>query len=292
MTHVEVPTNFTSPTGHIDLNGDGIGYVKSYDFSTANLSNEHRIAAISTVASVCYQSPKAAGSISLYNRLANESAGLPSSSFEFVPVLLKAEQAISIGIFTESTANVLKYGESILDDTYVLTNLRALISDVGDQADQFFNTPEECEIIAEHFKVFKSKVDLSTRSQYIRHRASWQELSRRYVSGKKSAFEFYISPKMESVVSSLDDSQDPDYQTGFNTADLISVCIEHYDEAIAQGVKPEEARRILPQCMYTTVWSAWQPKQLDVFFKLRLDKHAQVEIRHLAEAKQQLLKGN
>jgi thymidylate synthase (FAD) len=177
--------------------------------------------------------------------------------------------------------HVEKYGEWVGD--YLLTNLRALIADVGDRADEFFNTPEECEIIAKHFKVFKSKIDLSTRSQYIRHRASWQELSRRYVSGKKSAFEFYISPKMKQL----------EEVNGFSSTKLL---VDHslavYDQAISAGVKPEEARRCLCQAMYTTVWSAWQPKQLDVFFKLRLDKHAQVEIRHLAEAKQQLLKGN
>lgn len=53
MTHIQVPHNFTIPTGHVNLNNDGIGYVESYDFSRANLSNETRIAAISQVASVC-----------------------------------------------------------------------------------------------------------------------------------------------------------------------------------------------------------------------------------------------
>ena len=57
--------------------GDGIGFVELYDFSQANMSEKHRIHAISAVASICYQNPKAVGSESLYNRLLAESKGLP-----------------------------------------------------------------------------------------------------------------------------------------------------------------------------------------------------------------------
>ena len=295
MTHVDVPTSFTEPTGHIDLNGDGIGYVESYDFSTANLSAETRIAAISTIASVCYQSPKALGSISLYDRLAAESAGLPSSSFEFVPVLLqlrgnpngtvgsavKALRASPKAVVYGDMSS-FRYGERVENGDYLLTNLRALIADVGNKADDFFNTPEECAIIAKHFKVYKAKIDLATRAQYIRHRVSWQELSRRYVSGKKSPFEFYYSSRLSKV-----SSEDCNFLTR-DSHDLIELCVNHYNQAIADGVKPEEARRILPQSMYTTVWSAWQPSPLKSFYDLRLDKHAQSEIQELAAGMQSL----
>ena len=76
--------------------GDNIAFVEQYDFSTANLSQEHRIHAISAVASICYQNPKAIGSESLYNRLMAESQGLPSSSFEMCPVLLTEEEVKQI----------------------------------------------------------------------------------------------------------------------------------------------------------------------------------------------------
>ena len=283
-THVEVADNFSVASNHIKLNGDSIGYLESYDFSTANLSEESRIACISTVASVCYGNPKANGSISLYNRLANESAGLPSSSFEFVPVLLTELQYLDIP--SNGISSCEKYGEWVEPDMhgnkmYLLTNLRALMADVGDRASEFFNTPEECKIIAKYHRVFKAKIDLATRTQYIRHRVSWQELSRRYVSGKKAPFEFYISPKMRSVDSYYG-----------NTSTIISACVKHYDKAIENGVKPEEARRILPQAMYTTIWSAWLPSQLESFYTLRLDSHAQSEIRELAAAMKQSAKGN
>lgn len=79
-----------------DIFGDNIAFVEQYDFSTANMSEENRINAVSTVASICYQNPKAVGSESLYNRLLAESKGLPSSSFEMCPILLTEEEVKQI----------------------------------------------------------------------------------------------------------------------------------------------------------------------------------------------------
>ena len=76
--------------------GDDIAFVEQYDFSKANISEENRIKAITKVASICYQNPKAIGSESLYNRLLAESKGLPSSSAEFVPVLLTEEEVYKL----------------------------------------------------------------------------------------------------------------------------------------------------------------------------------------------------
>ena len=179
--------------------GDDIGFVEHYDFSQANMSEKHRIHAISAVASICYQNPKAINSESLYNRLLAESKGLPSSSAEFVPVLFNyqwiSEYFFNMSDMILEDSNILKYGEVLYleDKKYLLTNYRALIYDVentGLNSDilKHFNTKEECKIIKQHFKVFLYKVDLPTRSQMVRHRISWQELSRRYVSGKKHPF--------------------------------------------------------------------------------------------------------
>ena len=76
--------------------GDDIAFVEQYDFSKANLNEENRILAITRVASICYQNPKAIGSESLYNRLLAESKGLPSSSFEMCPILLTEEEVKQI----------------------------------------------------------------------------------------------------------------------------------------------------------------------------------------------------
>ncbi|HRM35310.1 MAG TPA: FAD-dependent thymidylate synthase [Aliarcobacter cryaerophilus] len=260
---------------------DNIGFVENWDFSRANLNEENRILAITQVASICYQNPKALGSESLYNRLMAESMGLPSSSFEFVPVLLDYKNAKHQEILKLEYSNCKKFGE-ILDDRYLLTNYRALVYDFENDKDKFsfdirtiFNTQEECKIIKEYFKVFLFKVDFPTRSQMVRHRISWQELSRRYVSAKRVPFEFYVSEKLKE---------------NQKVKDLIKQSEDLYFELLENGVKPQEARRVIPQMGYTQIWGAFMPKQLDNYFKLRLDEHAQWEIRQTAIAMQELLR--
>jgi len=305
---IELTGLVSTPVNRKELNNDSIGYIEQYDFSRANSSLDARIEAITTVASVCYQNPKALGSISLYDRLVAESHGLPSSSFEFIPVLLDIDLVHELlaykdiydieDIFADNNnMNIYKFGEIVnfinnTNGTHLLTNLRAVIEDFGPeiaQEDMFINSSEEdIRIIKENFKVFKMNIDLSTRAQYIRHRtAEWQELSRRYVSGKKKEFSFFISKKMKDVKSIVQFDGEDAFDV--DTEDVINICLNHYNAAIEEGVKPEEARRILPQAMYTTVWSAWKPKALSNFFKLRLDEHAQVDIRNMAEAKKALI---
>ena len=278
MSHVTVSEDLLPLVGNMT---NDICSVDHYDFSLANSSYEARVQAVTKVASICYGNPKALGSISLFDRLQAEAAGLPSSSYEMCPILLTKEQFAA-----RDLKACWKFGEQVGD--YLLTNLRALISDVGpEESLNYLNTtPEEIQIIKDNFKVFLFNVDLSTRAQMVRHRCSWQELSRRYVSGKKQPFEFYISEKMKGVISEHFDDESNFF---FDTKDIVRICLEHYDEAIAAGVKPEEARRILPQAMKTTIWGAFQPAQLANFFTLRLDKSAQREIRTVAEAMKELI---
>ena len=302
MTHVELQPDLLPLLGRVNNVLDGIaGFVEHYDFSRANSSYEARVQAVSMVASICYKSPKALGSISLFDRLQAESGGLPSSSYEFIPVLLNSKQAMQIitdymSVHPEDDVPIIKFGTWLSNNNYLLTNLRALIEMVGPEASlNYLNTSdEEIQIIRDNFKVFLFNVDLSTRAQMVRHRVSWQELSRRYVSGTKSPFEFYQSKKLANLVSYMQDNNRLTYSStelSVSTDDIIDICLNHYFKALDSGVKPEEARRILPQAMMTQIWGAFQPSQLDNWFKLRLDKHAQLEIRCVAQAMQELING-
>ena len=264
---------------------DNIAFVESWDFSQANLNEENRILAITQVASICYQSPKALGSENLYNRLMSESMGLPSSSFEFVPILLDFSNKEHQQILNPPFSNVRKFGEVVEGGKYLLTNYRAIVYDYekdpslyGFDIRKIYNSEKECQIIKKNFKVFLFKVDLPTRSQMVRHRVNWQELSRRYVSGKRVAFEFYISENMKDIKSRWGD-----------TKKIIDICVEHYFKALENGVKPQDARRIIPQAAYTQIWGGFMPSQLENFFKLRLDSHAQWEIRQVAKAMKSLI---
>ena len=272
--------------------GDNIAYVESYDFSKANMSNKSRLDVITLIASICYQSPKAHGSESLYNRLMAESGGLPSSSFEMVPMLFNYEQikddVYALTDVTIEDTNMLKYGEKVEDGKYLLTNFRAVVYDfenLGIDFRDYFNTEAECQIIAKHFKVFKMKVDMPTFGQAVRHRINWQVLSRRYVSGSRVPFSFYIADKMKNVESYLFNSISYDGQIDkLSTENVINICLAHYQAALDAGVKPQVARGIIPQCAYTEAWCAFQPKQFNSFINLRTDQHAQHEIRLLSKA--------
>ena len=294
-THVQLnPAWPTEPIASKQQVLDGItGFVEYWDFSLANTSYESRVYFISKVASICYQSPKSLGSISLFNRLQAESHGLPSSSYEFIPVLLKVSVILDGITVNPYMSHCLKFGEFVESEQYLLTNLRALIEDVGpDESLNYLNTdPTELQIIRDNFKVFLFNVDLSTRAQMVRHRINWQELSRRYVSGKKSPFSFYVSNKMDNITSSFTftNTANHSFSLDYTTQNLIDACVNHYNTSIDAGIKPEEARRILPQAMMTQIWGAFQPNQLSSYFALRLDSHAQKEIRMVAEAMQELI---
>lgn len=280
--------------------GDDIAFAEQWDFSRANLNEENRINAITQVASICYQNPKALNSDSLYNRLMAESMGLPSSSFEFVPVLFDMYYLNSFlrekGIKKEDT-KIFKHGEKVENENYLLTNFRAIICDyekLGIDLRNIFNTEEECEIIKQHFKVFLYKVDFPTRSQMVRHRVNWQELSRRYVSGKRISFNFYISENIKDVYI-FDEGvsvKGSKVKTCFTVQDSINIAVKLYYAALEKGIKPQEARRIIPQAAYTQIWGAFQPTQYENFMKLRDDEvHAQWEIAQVAKAMRELING-
>ena len=274
--------------------GDGIAFIKEYDFSKANSSHNSRLNAVTEIATVCYASPDKIGSQGLYDRLANEDIGIPSSAFAFIPVLMD-ENIMNTFIFDEVEGEVipdcLTFGEIISynNKKYLLTNLRALLQDLGWTTDykkaeklseKYFNTSEEdIEIIKKFYKVYKVKMDIATSKQWNRHNFHLQELSRRYVSGKKVPFDFYIDEKMQKVISVNDILN---YDEEFTTKQVIDICMNHYYSALEQGVKPQDARRIIPQGAYTEIWTGMMPRVLDNMLKLRTKPKTQWEFRQLA----------
>lgn len=323
--------------------GDNLAYASRLNFSRGNLNNKNRLEVITTVASICYANPKAVGSESLYNRLASESTGLPSSAFEFVPVLLEPKEVYTVcenlgieyftndlliqGAMPTVDVNIIKFGQWIThnDKKYLLTNFRAIVYDyevslanslvtgkeVLDLRDRF-NTEEECDIIESYYTVFKFYVDFPTRSQMVRHRVNLQEISRRFVSVARVGMNHYVSEKLGKVVSKFAINElkevtgnDTEFGTdlmnsipGFlseqkeislTTQLIIDMCMNHYFKAIEDGVKPQEARRIIPQTGYTEFYMGFLPFQLENFLRLRADTHSQWEVQQAAYAVKELL---
>ena len=274
---------------------DNIAFIKEYDFSRANSSHEARLNAVTFIASVCYQAPDKIGSEGLYDRLANEDIGIPSSSFAFIPVLVRestnAEMFLKEIVDTIPQPDSSVFGE-VFDykgERLLLTNLRALLQDLGwttdykkaqELSEKYFNTSEEdIEIIKKFYKVYKVKMDIATSKQWNRHNFHLQELSRRYVSGKKVPFDFYIDEKMQKITSVNDILN---YDEEFTTQQVIDICMNHYYSALEQGVKPQDARRVIPQGAYTEIWTGMMPRVLDNMLKLRTKPKTQWEFRQLA----------
>lgn len=274
-----------------NLYGDNIAKVEQYDFSRANSSDEARTLAITSVAVICTQKFESIGSEKLCTKLLTEAHGIPSSAYGFVPVLLTAKKLRKIGhiinkenyIKHDFEYNVTKFGQMIDDGGFLLTNLRALVNDIGLEASkEFYNTDEnEIAIIKKHFKVFKHKMDIRSARQFIRHStAVWQELSRRYVSGKKVPFEFYTNSKIKNLYNNVTDA---------TTEELILFCQNHYEMLINSGVAPQDARDILPLCTYTEIWSGWQPFALENMLTERTAVGTQWELRQTALAIKELI---
>lgn len=274
---------------------DNIAFIQEYDFSKANSSHQARLNVVTAVASICYQAPDKIGSESLYDRLANEDIGIPSSSFAFIPVLIRestnAEMFIKEIIDTIPQPDSSVFGE-VFDyngERILLTNLRALLQDLGwttdykkaqELSEKYFNTTDEdIEIIKKFYKVYKVKMDIATSKQWNRHNFHLQELSRRYVSGKKVPFDFYIDEKMQKIKSVNDITE---YTGNYTTQEVIDICMNHYYSALEQGVKPQDARRIIPQGAYTEIWTGMMPRVLDNMLKLRTKPKTQWEFRQLA----------
>lgn len=275
--------------------GDNLAFIKEYDFSRANSSHEARLNAVTFIASVCYQAPDKIGSEGLYDRLANEDIGIPSSSFAFIPVLVR--ESTNAEIFRKDIMNRNPQPDSVIfgegfkynGEYILLTNLRALLQDLGwttdykkaqELSEKYFNTSEkDIEIIKKFYKVYKVKMDIATSKQWNRHNFHLQELSRRYVSGKKVPFDFYVDEKMQKVTSINDIIE---YTGNYTTQEVIDICMNHYYSALEQGVKPQDARRIIPQGAYTEIWTGMMPRVYENMLKLRTKPKTQWEFRQLA----------
>lgn len=106
--------------------------------------------------------------------------------------------------------------------------------------------------------------------QLVRHRiASYSQQSQRYVNEKD--FDFVVPPE----ISNNDSAKKIFF-------DQMTVLNDIYKKLVELGIKKEDARFILPNACETKIICTFNIRSLKNFFKLRLDKHAQWEIREMA----------
>lgn len=107
--------------------------------------------------------------------------------------------------------------------------------------------------------------------QLVRHRlASFVQKSQRYT--KVTGDDWYVIPP----------SFDFELEDAFCNA--MSDCMQNYQAALDAGVRPEDARYLLPEACKTEITVTMNYRSLYHFLDLRLDEHAQWEIRQLAES--------
>jgi thymidylate synthase (FAD) len=142
---------------------------------------------------------------------------------------------------------------------------------------------------------FYMKMPIFVARQIVRHRtASINEVSYRYVT---AAREFYV-PELDRMQkkaennkqgSSLELVEDPAYCSAL-IYEAGNAAFDTYESLLAAGLAPELARSVLP-CGTYTEWY-WQNDLSNIlkFLALRLDEHAQYEVRVYAQAMLDLIR--
>jgi len=135
---------------------------------------------------------------------------------------------------------------------------------------------------------FHVRVPMDAWRQWIRHRtASTNEVSTRYsvaIEGtQKTAPDQW---RLQSSNNKMGSSGWVDAEAGAEftrkEAEFHDTARALYDERLEQGIAREQARKDLPLCTYTEAYWKMDLHNLLHFLALRMDPHAQLEIREYA----------
>ncbi|MCX7641929.1 MAG: FAD-dependent thymidylate synthase [Elusimicrobiales bacterium] len=145
----------------------------------------------------------------------------------------------------------------------------------------------------EHFTPFEHcvfqfhiKCPIFVARQWMRHRwGSYNEVSARYTEVKD---EFYIPEKFriqdtKNKQGSLSSEQLEHKELIKIYENAVETSYKIYLELLSKGIAREMARMILPVSSYTQFYWTVNARSLLNFLKLRLDEHAQYEIREYAK---------
>ncbi|MCX7905131.1 MAG: FAD-dependent thymidylate synthase [Elusimicrobiales bacterium] len=145
----------------------------------------------------------------------------------------------------------------------------------------------------EHFTPFEHcvfqfhiKCPIFVARQWMRHRwGSYNEVSARYTEVND---EFYIPEKFR--IQDIKNKQGSIISENLNHEEIkktyqetIENSYKKYLELLSKGVAREMARMLLPVASYTQFYWTVNARSLLNFLKLRLDEHAQHEIREYAK---------
>jgi thymidylate synthase (FAD) len=134
------------------------------------------------------------------------------------------------------------------------------------------------------------KAPIFIRTQLFKHKVGFveNEVSRRYVSDSP---EFYFprwrgKPTNGAKQGSEDFMEiDDSYNTVNRHYEMTTrEALQTYEELLARGVAPEQARSVLPQGTYTEWWWTGSLSAFARVYHQRIDSHAQWEVQQYAAA--------
>lgn len=130
---------------------------------------------------------------------------------------------------------------------------------------------------------FRVKCPIFVARQLMRHRtASINEISARYSVIEN---EYYVpSPFRTQSTTNKQGSEEPleDFDITSRYIQSCEMAFNAYKQMLDRGVSRELARCVLPQATYTEFYWKINLHNLLHFLKLRMDSHAQMEIRDMA----------
>ena len=131
---------------------------------------------------------------------------------------------------------------------------------------------------------FHIKCPVFVARQWFRHRiASYNEISGRYTEMKDECClpERLRQQKTRNYkFEPVDEKQN--VQLLKKISDHYDACFDLYQELLEQGVAKEHARIVLPLSLYTQFYWTINTRSLMNFLNLRMEEHAQFEIREYA----------
>lgn len=135
------------------------------------------------------------------------------------------------------------------------------------------------------------KMPIFVARQWFKHQVGYtrNEVSRRYVS---TTPELYTPKEWRMKADNVKQGSSDDVykghpkqpRTSFSPNGVMNIALRMYDYMIDEGICPEQARMVLPQSMYTEFVETGSLAAYARLAKLRLDPHAQKEVREYAKA--------
>lgn len=163
---------------------------------------------------------------------------------------------------------------------------KGVTNDERDKKLLFFLMANRHETPFEHsvFK-FHIKCPIFVARQWFRHRmASYNEISGRYTEMKE---QFYLPDSLRSQKARNYKFTEVEEQANAELKEKMAAHFENsyhlYHELLEKGVAKEHARIVLPLSLYTEFYWTINARALMNFLSLRMDEHAQYEIRVYAD---------